>query len=528
MNGIDVDLLEPNDREKIVKKLRKHLSHHREFPGANWSWPEEILARLEEVYHQFEFDDAIKRNVHLFDDHWPDLIYPIKRKEVDYEERNAIIANKRIEAIEEIYGIRGIEGISELAAACSYPGMIGFAVFQSSLSEQVVPHIVDWLGDDGKLNLLAQSYISARSAEDWDWAKTLLNSNQEWSLGKKVSLLWSLPTSGKTIDLVEDQDADIQREYWSGLRHYFLSSDEKGKIVHVASKLLKHNRPLAAVDALAQLFWGNSDADELKSSLVAAVLIRIAIGPSDIDRVSIQNVRHDILKAIEFIQDRAELPAEEIAQIEWAYLKMFRFESVNPRYLSEKVANDPSFFVQLVVWVFRRDEGEDAEENLAEEAVKQRTETAWELLDTISVLPGCDGESINSNELNEWVDQARKMLSEAGRLKIGDDRIGSYLSRCDEGSDGIWPHEAVRSVIERVRSVELDQAIHIGRINSRGTTTRSPFAGGEQERELAATYEENAQKIELIHPRTADILRSLARSYERDAAREDQKVELRE
>jgi len=526
--SLNVSVLEPKNREKIAKKLRGILSHHREFPGAGWSWPEELLAKLEIIYHRFEFDDVVKKNIYLFNDHWPDLVEPIKRKEVDHEKREKLIANKRIEAIEAIFNSRGIEGIKDLLSDCDYPGMIGHALFRSSFSEQVVPHVGDWLGKGGKLDLVAQSYVYARSAGDWNWAVVLLGTNPDWETSKKVSLLWGLPVNGRTFDLVEKQNEGVQCKYWSGLNYYFLSPNDRDKAGYVARKLLDNNRPLAAVDAAAQSLSGKGDRKGLDSSLVASILIRIATEPSDIERVSIQNVRYDILRAIEFIQDRAELSAEEISQIEWAYLSIFRFEDVKPRYLSEKVSRDPAFFVQLVVWAFRRDEGKDPEEDLSEEIVKRRAETAWELLDTISVLPGSDGASIDAGKLHEWVDRARQMLKETERLKIGDGRIGAYLSRCSEGSDGIWPHEAVRSVIESVRSVELDRAIHIGRINSRGVTTRSLFAGGEQERKLAAIYAENAQKIELVSPRTADILRSLSRSYESDALREDREVELRE
>lgn len=526
--SFSVGVLEPNNREKIVKKLRGILSHHREFPDATWSWPEELLDKLETIYHRFEFDDIVKKNIYLFNDHWPDLIEPIKRKEVDHEEREELIGNKRIEAIEAMFNTSGIKGIEDLSGECDYPGMVGYALFRSCVSEQALPHVVDWLGKGGKLDLGAQSYIHARSAGDWNWVVVLLDTNPNWEASKKVSFLWSLPMNGRTFDLVEKQDEEVQRRYWSGLNYYFLPPNERDKADYVARKLLENNRPLAAVDAAAQLLSGKGERKGLDSSLVASILIRIATDPSDIERVSIQNVRYDILRAIEFIQDRAELSAEEISQIEWAYLSIFRFEDVKPRYLSEKVSRDPAFFVQLVVWAFRRDEGKDPEAELSDEIVKRRAETAWELLDTISVLPGSDGSSIDSGKLHEWVDRARQMLRETERLKIGDGRIGSYLSRCSEGSDGIWPHEAVRSVIESVRSVELDRAIYIGRRNSRGVTTRSPFAGGEQERKLAAIYAENAQQIELVSPRTADILRSLSRGYENDALREDREVELRE
>ena len=204
-------------------------------------------------------------------------------------------------------------------------------------------------------------------------------------------------------------------------------------------------------------------------------------------------------------------------------------ERIRPRYLNEIVANDPSFFVQLVKWVFRRRDGisENAETE-SKETAKQRANVALELLRTISVLPGSTEAVIEPDKLNRWVDQARELLGEAGRREIGDMQIGEYLARCIEGTDGIWPHEAVRNVIERVRSTDLEKGVAISRFNSRGVTSRSPYEGGRQERELAARYRENAQKLELTYPRTAGILRDLANDYDRFAGVEDREVELGE
>jgi len=208
---------------------------------------------------------------------------------------------------------------------------------------------------------------------------------------------------------------------------------------------------------------------------------------------------------------------------------MFRFEGVTPRYLSKAVAEDPSFFAQLVIWVFKRnDNGEDAVEELSEDQTKLRAEIAWELLDALSILPGSEGNDFDENRLNEWIDKARSILKDAGREDIGDDKIGAYISRCPVGKDGIWPHEAIRSVIERVRSKCLDDAINCGKLNSRGVTSRHPYAGGDQERHLAQKYFDDAEAIQLTSPRTASILHSIAKSYKWDAEWEDRNVELRD
>ncbi len=242
----------------------------------------------------------------------------------------------------------------------------------------------------------------------------------------------------------------------------------------------------------------------------------------------IQNVRYHVIKAIEFIQDQAELPIERMAQIEFSYLTVFH-EEFRPRYLNEMVANDPSFFVQLVKWVSRRRDGViENREAESEEIRKQRTEATFNLLRTISVLPGSKGAAIDLEKLNKWVDQARDMLSQVGRREIGDIQIGEYLARCLEASDGIWPHEAVRNAIERIRSTDLEKGVAISRFNSRGATSRSLDEGGRQERELASFYRDNAQKIELAYPRTACILRDIANDYAGFAQLEDREVELGE
>ena len=233
------------------------------------------------------------------------------------------------------------------------------------------------------------------------------------------------------------------------------------------------------------------------------------------------------MKAIEFIQNFSGLKVENIRQLEWMYLRLFRFSEVQPNYLFKYVIENPDFFAQLVIWIFKRNDGaEEKNEELSLEKQHQRAETAWELLDTLSMLPGSTGGNIDRDMLNSWVDVARTVFKESGRVGIGDSQIGTFLSGSQEGNDGIWPHESVRDVLERIKSEDIENGIECGRISARGVTTRHPYAGGLQERKLALSYQNDAEKIQLLWPRTASILRSIAESYERCADREDQSVEI--
>ena len=54
---------------------------------------------------------------------------------------------------------------------------------------------------------------------------------------------------------------------------------------------------------------------------------------------------------------------------------------------------------------------------------------------------------------------ARDELAESSRADIGDEMVGQVLARCPEGSDGVWPAEPVRELIEEIGSTHLEAGI---------------------------------------------------------------------
>lgn len=179
-------------------------------------------------------------------------------------------------------------------------------------------------------------------------------------------------------------------------------------------------------------------------------------------------------------------------------------------------------------WAFKRDDGQsDKDDGLSEFIVKQRAERAWGLLRETGLIPGQKGSDIDENTLALWVDEVRTRLQEKSRLGIGDDQVGQLLSHSPKGLDGIWPHEAIRLVLERFRSDAIETAMRVGRINSRGIVSKSPYEGGDQERRLSKQYYDDAEKLQLIYPRTSSLLFSLSRAYLDEAEYEDSRSELR-
>lgn len=150
---------------------------------------------------------------------------------------------------------------------------------------------------------------------------------------------------------------------------------------------------------------------------------------------------------------------------------------------------------------------------------------AWYLLKTINKLPGqLNPADIDKNQLQEWMLRVREGCLRKNRKNVCDNKLGELLSLSPVGKDGVWPHEAVRAVIERFESSELEIGLETGRYNRRGVTGRAWKEGGEQERKIAEQYEQQAEQIRVEFPRTAGVLFRLAQCYRRDAAVCDEEV----
>jgi hypothetical protein len=126
--------------------------------------------------------------------------------------------------------------------------------------------------------------------------------------------------------------------------------------------------------------------------------------------------------------------------------------------------------------------------------------------------------------LKKWVAKARELFAEHERTRIGDSQLGELLAGVFPDEDEIWPAEPVRELVEELESEPFDDGLFVGRMNSRGITTRGVYSGGSSERQLAARYGDDAAALEARWPRTAQILRRLQRNYDRIADREDEEA----
>jgi hypothetical protein len=233
-----------------------------------------------------------------------------------------------------------------------------------------------------------------------------------------------------------------------------------------------------------------------------------------------------VARLLDALEPSDEVDAARIAALEWAYLSLVGRHERAPKLLHRELSRNAAFFAEIIALVFRA-EGEEPRELSEEE--RARAQHAYELLDTFRVVPGtADDGSIDGSALRAWANQAREALAASGRAVIGEHKIGEALSGSPAGPDGVWPHPAVRDLIEDMASVELERGFEIAVYNSRGVVSKALREGGVQERQLADRYAGFAGAIADQWPRTAAMLRRIADGYRAEGHREDQEAELGE
>jgi hypothetical protein len=522
LRDMDPMTLKPNSRVVIGDTLREVCSRHSKYADATWSLPSNILEELDSIRAKFEPDDPVDRNKWLFSER-PTL--PQESTSMSWQEREHLLERQRQEAVSEVIVHFGFEGLIKLAVSVEAPRYVGFALSQSDRNGHDVDVLPQYLDSEtAELRQFAYGYCLGRfNRNGWEWIATLPVS--DWT-PQQAALFCSkaLPFERRTWDLVDGLGPETVSRYWQVVRG-FIREPTESDLQFSVSMLLQEDRPLQAIAILAMT---DSKKHSLSPNLVLEVLeAALRIGADNQrDRPS-QHLRYEIQQLIGYLQSQPNIEVGRLAELEWGYLEILDY-GASPKTLVRCLDEEPKFFADLLEVVYRSEE--DPEETRAELTAQEeaRIRTAQRLLSSWKKVPGSKpGEALDGDALFRWVTSARELCRSSGRLSVCDIKIGEVLAYAPGETDGTWPCVAVRDVIEEIESDELLRGFEIGIFNKRGVHSRSPFEGGDPERKLAKTYADHAETIAPEWPRTAAALQRLAKQYEADARREDERAESR-
>jgi len=479
--------------------------------------------------------DVVQKHLWLLSKSWvQESADELEDDDFDYRKREERITRLRGDALREIWAARGFEGIVQVCELSEAPHTVGWNLAASVLDEASVRAFVAqvmgrWDSPAApKLALCLTGVLMkidpALRDDILSAATTNENVVPRYSDAQINFLLCAAPFHGPTWHLVDGLSSKLKRAYWKGVSPQKLFNDVPAEDVNrVVDELLNVERPRAA------FFTVEMDFELVQSQRLVRLLVECGtVGAEPTGHY--QMAPHDISEAFQLLAKRGDVPEEELARLEFLYIKALDHTEHGLKTLEEQLGRSPELFVQALTWLYKRkDGGQDPPElRLSnEDRATDLASAAYTLLHRIKRTPGIDPASgvVDAEKLKAWIARALDFAREVSREGVAQSEIGQLLGRGQAGKDGIWPCEAVREALEDVGTPEIARGMVIGVHNSRGVMWRGE--GGEQERALAAKYRNWASQLGMQYPFTARLLEDIASSYDRDAERWDSDSEIR-
>ncbi len=300
--------------------------------------------------------------------------------------------------------------------------------------------------------------------------------------------------------------------------------------------MIGRRRPFAALHIAIMCLLGSRDQDAVTPELLLAVIRTLTaaargdVQTSEKPRLD-SSLGYDLCQLLNVVEKAQVVDETELAQIEWTWLPVLEHTERGPVTLYRLLAREPAMFAQVVGFIYRpRHEGQEEETvPLPDELTRARGTQAFQLLHEWRGMPGRGmNNSVNEEQLRNWVFSARQAFATSGHQVVGDHLIGEVLARSPQGTDGCWPHEAVRRLINDLHSETIEEGMVLGVLNGRGPTWRSLDTGGEPERELAIRYAGWATVLAGSYPRTTKVLQDIRQHYQRNGSWHDHQRNLNE
>jgi hypothetical protein len=494
-----------------------------------------LTGKAKEAYAALEPSDLLNRHAWLFRDTWveesADEIDDIEN--IDFHKREERIREMRVAAMREIRDQCGVAGLLELAERGKASWQIGALAAIDLLSEEELQELLRLALQPALQNRRDDAYpfksviAGAVSAiADVDKRERVLRTVATRLSEEEVAqLLMLAPFVRSTWKLVDALDEAAQAKYWADVvPDWVYQSDEENN--ERVERLLKAGRPRAGFSCI------RTQPNKLDAQILFRLLSEMAKGGGDRPGENLLE-HYNVEQAFKHLNNSPVLTLDQKASLEFAFIEVLAPLGGNVDYgipnLERYVEAHPELFVQVIAWVYKRkDNGADPVELQAPpERLKNMAERGYKLLAAIRRIPGHDdlGE-LKAERLSKWIATVRTSCAEVSRADIADVCIGELLAHASVGEDGVWPCEPVRQVMEEVQSEPLMRGALTGVYNSRGVHFRGE--GGGSERELAAKYRKWGDALQSSHPYVSSkLLIAMAKTYEREASREDTEAEVR-
>jgi len=525
LSGMTPEVLGDEGSAMLWNGIRALAYRHSEYADAAWSLPADDVQRLREIAETLAPTAVYKRVSWLFDEHLPNLGDISRRDGLHAFEEELL--RQRTEAVRAVDREGGLEALAILTKETKLPLSVGISA-ADALGDKYLTELVGLAEtDDPSIREMVFAFVGRRyTADGWGWMEMLFATHTKMSAKAKAHVLLATRDVPKAWEMADENGPEVANEYWALFAPYGLGDLEGTFIEYIARRMMAVDRFAASLDLLAMCTYRPDKLGALDK--IASVIVDGLDGlltTQDMDPELRQFAPYEFEALFGFLEKNKEAVGEDkLGALEWSYLPALGRDPSVPS-LHAKMSRDYVFFVEMISTVYlphNRDEG--AKDSSPEKM--RLAQNAYRLLTSWSVPPGLEpGGTVDGGTLESWVNGALVLLTEADRLEVGRQHIGQVFASSPPGLDGSWPPEAVRDLLEKLDSDDIDTGFRIHVYNGRGVTTRSLGEGGAQEFALAKEYRDRSKQFQAKWPRTAGIMRVIAESYEREGREQEEEAE---
>ena len=493
-------------------ELRDFVGRHSQFPEADWSMNDERLSKLTLELDRLQ-PSSLARFEWLFDKPYVNLHLG------DYQAQETELENLRKDAAQSVLSY-GPSACLEFMDNCGTPSVAAAAIGAAALSTEDVLYLCSIVtepvqapqSDDNAPSILHGLSRGALTAFGADWLATLRNRVPQLSAEKLEWLGSGLYTTPVTVDLMCNDEFPfaLRNGFWKNVNVYSFfraSLPEKG-----VQALLKAGRAheMAALVSKGE----NVVTEEVGIQIAKSYAEHLAKAYSE-GRSGDGLATYNLWKMLAHLEKTGSMTLEEIALIEFPFARLFRFDGPEGETAIHRVlARDPKQVIELAKARYKSDAAVDEKdldnqmpEDEKEDFTPETKQTIYHLLDTFSVLPGRDGDQIDSVTLEVWVKELFSLATSEGYTKAASLILGELLSHAPEDpDDGVWPHKAVRDILEAHANEYVSSSFITKQFNERGVVVGSMEVHSLESHDH---FKSQAEKLS-AWPVTQDILNQIA------------------
>jgi hypothetical protein len=499
----EMRLLPEEDRLPLWESLIDLVHRHRQYADAQWALPTDTVKRIESIAEALKPQDILLRHRRLFTDGDFDLY----EGDGDWAAKQSRLVEKRANAVKELLSAGGLNKVLEFAKSVTKPGLVGSGLAiatGNSLDSNILP---DLLGDSEEPHAtLARGFIWGRfQHEKWPWVHSIDFS--DWTTDQVASFFAVLPFELQSWHRAEELLKEDAAAYWK--RTWANPHSASPNVLEAAERLMRYNRPDAAVDCLAYLVREKQDFDP-KLAINAIESYLVAPLPKG------QRDHYDLLEILVWLQGQSLADRAQIGQLEWVLIPLLDgHHGATPVVLEEQLRNRPEFFCELIQLLFRSDSEDEKQAEITEHQ-RAISQSAYRLLHEWRSPPGTNTDGVvDDGAANDWLAKVEAICTESGHLRIAMSQLGHVLAYAPADSGGLWIHRTYAQWLNARDADSMRTGFRIECYNSRGV---HGWSAGKEELEIASSYNAKADELEAAgFVRFAKTLRELAETYKHES-----------